>query len=128
MPEDFYDFLEFCRTIKPLDPKSNHIFVNFVNYLYSIVAKIYFQDALASINVQLVGIYDLILDGLKTDYKLYYRYFYDPPEFQTVLKGTDETMLHFGYFRYVVFEAKKYMLCWEINFFDFLAYKSTFCS
>lgn len=47
----------------------------------------------------MVGLYDLLLTNLETDYKLYYRYFYDPPEFQTVLKGIDELMLHFGYFR-----------------------------
>ena len=77
MPEDFYDFLEFCKSINKKDPK----------------------NALESADIQLVGVFDLILSNKKADYKLYYRYFYDPPEFQTVLKGNNETQLHFGYFR-----------------------------
>jgi|LakMenEpi03Aug12_release.lakeMendotaPanAssembly.Ray.scaffolds.fasta_scaffold529709_1 hypothetical protein len=77
MPDDFYDFLEFCKFLKKSDPK----------------------NALASCDLELVGVYDLILSDIKTDYKTYYRYFYDVPEFQTVLKGNDETLLHFGYFR-----------------------------
>jgi hypothetical protein len=78
MPDDFYDFLDFCKSLDSKDPK---------NALKEII------------NLELVGIYDLILNNTKADYKLYYRYFYDPPEFQTVLKGDDETLLHFGYFR-----------------------------
>jgi len=77
MPDDFYDFLEFCKSISPADPK----------------------NALKQVNLKLVGIYDLILNGLKMDFKLYYRYFYDPPEFQTVIEGDEATLLHFGYFR-----------------------------
>ena len=32
---------------------------------------------------------------------LHYRYFYDPPEFLTVLKGEAESGFHIGYFRWV---------------------------
>ena len=78
MPEDFYDFLEFCRTLDKINPK---------------------MALKAAADIELVGIYDLILNDTKADYKVYYRYFYDVPEFQTVLKGDDEKMLHFGYFR-----------------------------
>ena len=59
----------------------------------------FIEDALKQVNLKLVGIYDLILNGLKMDFKLYYRYFYDPPEFQTVIEGDEATLLHFGYFR-----------------------------
>ena len=30
---------------------------------------------------------------------LHYRYYYDPPELMTVLKGEDDTLFHMGYFR-----------------------------
>ncbi len=52
------------------------------------------------IDMELVGVYDLVLFGHKLNYKMHSRYYYDPPEFQTVLsiKGSD-SLLHFGYFR-----------------------------
>lgn len=34
---------------------------------------------------------------------LHWRYYYDPPEFLTVIKGDDEKQFHIGYFRYVEF-------------------------
>lgn len=78
MPEDFYDLIEFCKFIKPKDPKT----------------------ALDIIDIELTGIYDLVLSGLKLNYKTHSRYYYDVPEFQTVLNVVDSnTLLHFGYFR-----------------------------
>ena len=57
-------------------------------------------DALKLIDLELTGIYDLVLSGAKHNYKLHSRYFYDPPEFQTVLRiKNSPTHLHFGYFR-----------------------------
>ena len=62
-------------------------------------------DALKDLNVHLVGPYD-ILSGKKfktTENSgslcLHYRYFCDPPEFVTVLKGDDSVGLHIGYYR-----------------------------
>ena len=77
MPDDFFDFLEFCRFLDKNNPK----------------------NALKVADLELVGLYDFILSDFKTDYKVYCRYFYDVPKFQTVIKGSDETLLHFGYFR-----------------------------
>jgi hypothetical protein len=96
MPDDFYDFLEFCISICPEDPKSmfNRVFLKIIKAEFLCL-----QDALKDLDIQLVGLYDLLLTNLETDYKLYYRYSYDPPEFQTVLKGNDDLMLHLGYFR-----------------------------
>lgn len=33
------------------------------------------------------------------EYLIHWRYYRDPPEFQTVLKGDDKTGYHIGYFR-----------------------------
>ena len=53
------------------------------------------------VDIELTGIYDLVIGGQKHDYKLHSRYFYDPPEFQTILSITNsESLLHFGYFRF----------------------------
>ncbi|XP_053315796.1 histone PARylation factor 1 [Spea bombifrons] len=82
MPEDFYHFWTFCAEVNPEAP----------------------CDALvSSLGLQLVGPYD-ILSGehkKKTDvnYNLHWRFFYDPPEFQTVLVEEGRTQFHMGYFR-----------------------------
>ncbi|CAF0711664.1 unnamed protein product [Brachionus calyciflorus] len=78
MPEDFYEFFEFCKSINNSDPK----------------------NALKDIDIELTGIYDLIINGYKLNYSTHARYFYDPPEFQTILKvKKSPTHLHFGYYR-----------------------------
>ncbi|XP_038055223.1 histone PARylation factor 1-like [Patiria miniata] len=85
MPEDFYDFWEFCKSVNKKNP----------------------QDALkASLGLQLVGPYDVLAGGLKrtsqskrSSYCLHWRYYYDPPEFQTIIRGDDTTQHHLGYFR-----------------------------
>ena len=52
------------------------------------------------IDMELVGVYDLVLFGHKLNYKMHSRYYYDPPEFQTVLSiKVSDSLLHFGYFR-----------------------------
>ena len=53
--------------------------------------------------LKLVGPYD-ILAGKKSTKKKpcwyrHWRYYYDPPEFMTVIKGDDESQFHMGYFR-----------------------------
>lgn len=60
--------------------------------------------------LQLVGPYDILAGnhtgvdrnrhGKRPNFLLHWRYYYDPPEFQTVLKGDDKTQFHLGYFRY----------------------------
>ena len=66
---------------------------------------LYISDALKSaLGLQLVGPYDILAGkhkGIKpkASYLLHWRYYYDPPEFQTVVRGDDNTQFHMGYFR-----------------------------
>ncbi|GBP07019.1 Histone PARylation factor 1 [Eumeta japonica] len=62
------------------------------------------EEILSSVNLQLIGPYDLLLGKLpmieeKELYLIHWRFFYDPPEFQAVLKCKGKSQLHFGYFR-----------------------------
>ncbi|XP_073512430.1 histone PARylation factor 1 isoform X2 [Phyllobates terribilis] len=83
MPDDFYQFWTFCAAISPDEP----------------------CDALnSSLGLQLVGPYDILSSkhkGAKSDinYNLHWRYFYDPPEFQTIIVGDNKTQYHIGYYR-----------------------------
>ncbi|XP_068125423.1 histone PARylation factor 1 isoform X2 [Hyperolius riggenbachi] len=84
MPEDFYAFWTFCAEIDPQAP----------------------SDVLrASLGLQLIGPYDILSgkhsSSKKTDvnYNLHWRFFYDPPEFQTVIVGDSRTQFHMGYYR-----------------------------
>ncbi|XP_038610903.1 histone PARylation factor 1 [Tachyglossus aculeatus] len=85
MPEDFYHFWKFCEELNPDRP----------------------ADALSiSLGLQLVGPYDILAGKHKmlkksTDlnFNLHWRFFYDPPEFQTVIVGDTKSQYHMGYFR-----------------------------
>ncbi|XP_072262147.1 histone PARylation factor 1 isoform X2 [Pyxicephalus adspersus] len=83
MPEDFYTFWTFCIEIDPKAP----------------------SDVLKnSLGLQLVGPYDILSgkhSSKKTDvnYNLHWRFFYDPPEFQTIIIGDSRTQFHMGYYR-----------------------------
>uniref|UniRef100_A0A0C9R7D1 CD027 protein n=1 Tax=Fopius arisanus TaxID=64838 RepID=A0A0C9R7D1_9HYME len=84
MPDDFYQFYEFCRSLAPDSPGL----------------------ALRAIGLELVGPFDVLFgkvvafpEGAEEKYLRHWRYFYDPPEFQTILKGNDKEGLHFGYWR-----------------------------
>lgn len=81
MPEDFYSFWDFCKQINSKDP----------------------LNALKDFGLTLVGPYDILAGKFSNDipdenYLIHWRYYYDPPEFQTVLKG-DKKGYHIGYFR-----------------------------
>ena len=59
-----------------------------------------------SLGLKLVGPYDILsgtFDDVSesdiTSYHLHWRYFYDPPEFLTIIKGDDKTGYHLGYYR-----------------------------
>nr|XP_028599039.1 histone PARylation factor 1 isoform X1 [Podarcis muralis] len=64
-------------------------------------------DALkSSIGLQLVGPYDILAGKHKktnrsadVNFNLHWRFFYDPPEFQTILTGDSKMQYHMGYFR-----------------------------
>lgn len=83
MPEDFYDFWEFCSTLNKENP----------------------EDALSAGGLKLVGPYDVMTGELKkltkrnlSKYLCHWRYYHDPPEFQTVIAGNTASF-HMGYFR-----------------------------
>ncbi|KAE8629930.1 hypothetical protein XENTR_v10000644 [Xenopus tropicalis] len=85
MPEDFYQFWAFCADIDSEAP----------------------SDVLqSSLGLQLVGPYDIISGKHKItkkeaeiNYNLHWRFYYDPPEFQTILVGDSKTQFHMGYYR-----------------------------
>lgn len=86
MPEDFFLFWEFAKTINHRKPCSafSHAYLEWI----------------------LAGPYD-VLSGLITDFHgfskenllRHCRYYYDPPEFQTVIVKKDANMTHYGYYR-----------------------------
>ncbi|XP_042727411.1 histone PARylation factor 1 [Lagopus leucura] len=84
LPEDFYQFWKFCEELDPEKP----------------------TDALvSSVGLTLVGPYDILAGKHKkakstdVNFSLHWRFFYDPPEFQTILVGDSKTQYHMGYFR-----------------------------
>ncbi|XP_071848050.1 histone PARylation factor 1-like isoform X2 [Apostichopus japonicus] len=85
MPQDLFDFWEFCCNLNTMDPT---------------------QALVPTLGLQLVGPYDVISGKFrkhkgknKPCYVLHWRYFYDPPEFQTVMMKSDSTLHHLGYYR-----------------------------
>ncbi|KAK9305670.1 hypothetical protein QLX08_003435 [Tetragonisca angustula] len=84
MPEDFFHLYEFCENICKGDP----------------------LNALKDLNLQLIGPYDVFREEFingKVENKeallRHWRYYYDPPEFQTVIRENGKDGLHFGYWR-----------------------------
>ncbi|XP_075786311.1 histone PARylation factor 1 isoform X1 [Pelodiscus sinensis] len=84
MPEDFYQFWKFCEELKPDKPS---------------------EALVSSIGLKLVGPYDILAGKHKRatsanlNFNLHWRFFYDPPEFQTIIAGDSKTQYHMGYFR-----------------------------
>jgi hypothetical protein len=74
-----------------------------------------FSAVLASCGLTLVGPFDVLSGDLcqgsytASQYLCHWRYFYDPPEFQTVLRGDDKTQFHMGYFRDSPSELPKFV-------------------
>ena len=65
-------------------------------------------DALKeTLGLQLVGPFEILAGAHKNsknpqpNFHLHWRFFYDPPEFQTILLGSEDTKHHIGYFRYI---------------------------
>ncbi|XP_072528099.1 histone PARylation factor 1 [Salminus brasiliensis] len=84
MPEDFYLFWTFCQRLQPDGP----------------------ADALQEVlGLRLVGPFDVLAEkhrrcgSAQPNFHLHWRYFYDPPELQTVLQGDADTQHHMGYYR-----------------------------
>ncbi|KAJ6648596.1 Histone PARylation factor 1-like [Pseudolycoriella hygida] len=85
MPPDFYIFWEFCKANAKKDQKPENIFVKF--------------------GLKLVGPFDVLAGKFDDaqmyepgDYIRHHRYYYDPPEFQTIL-CKDKSGVHYGYWR-----------------------------
>ncbi len=59
------------------------------------------------LNLELVGPFEILDDGLKTcktlpNIHLHYRYYYDTPEFMTIIRTLDKKgQFHIGYYRLV---------------------------
>ncbi|XP_028308283.1 histone PARylation factor 1 [Gouania willdenowi] len=84
MPEDLFHFWDFCKELCPDNPR----------------------DALKDmLGLQLVGPFDILAGDHKKsmnhqpNFHLHWRYFYDPPEFQTILKSSEDSQYHMGYYR-----------------------------
>ncbi|XP_047616337.1 histone PARylation factor 1 isoform X2 [Phacochoerus africanus] len=85
LPEDFYHFWKFCEELDPEKP----------------------ADSLSlSLGLRLVGPYDILAGKHKMKKRsaslncnLHWRFYYDPPEFQTIIIGDSKTQFHMGYFR-----------------------------
>ncbi|XP_045763223.1 histone PARylation factor 1 [Maniola jurtina] len=81
MPEDFFQFY------KCLQDDTDNV-----------------EKLLSSVNLQLIGPYELFLGKLpkledKDLYLIHWRFFFDPPEFQAVLKKKGKSEFHIGYYR-----------------------------
>ncbi|XP_041358264.1 histone PARylation factor 1-like isoform X2 [Gigantopelta aegis] len=88
MPDDFYYFWEFCQKEEPSDPC---------------------EALMSALGFQLVGPFDILVGKHKNvsknrrdrtpNFLRHWRYYYDPPEFLTVIRGDNKKQLHLGYFR-----------------------------
>ncbi|XP_034044674.1 histone PARylation factor 1 [Thalassophryne amazonica] len=82
MPEDLFHFWDFCKGLCLEDPCG---------------------ALMDTLGLQLVGPFDILAGAHKNtkspNFHLHWRYFYDPPEFQTVLRGSDDSQHHIGYYR-----------------------------
>uniref|UniRef100_A0A3Q3WC46 Histone PARylation factor 1 n=1 Tax=Mola mola TaxID=94237 RepID=A0A3Q3WC46_MOLML len=83
MPEDLYHLWDFCKELCPDNPCA-------------------LED---SLGLKLVGPFEILAGVHKTsknpqpNFHLHWRYFYDPPEFQTILLGNEANQHHIGYYR-----------------------------
>ncbi|XP_032399432.1 histone PARylation factor 1 [Etheostoma spectabile] len=84
MPEDLYHFWDFCKELCPDSPRGA------------------LKD---SLGLQLVGPFDILAGAHKNsknpqpNFHIHWRYLYDPPEFQTILLGSEDSQHHIGYYR-----------------------------
>lgn len=58
-----------------------------------------------TLDLQLVGPFDILAGVHKAtnnpqpNFHLHWRYYYDPPEFQTIINGSEDSQYHIGYYR-----------------------------
>uniref|UniRef100_A0A3Q1F1Y0 Histone PARylation factor 1 n=1 Tax=Acanthochromis polyacanthus TaxID=80966 RepID=A0A3Q1F1Y0_9TELE len=91
MPEDLYHFWDFCKELCPDNPRA-------------------LKDILG---LQLVGPFDILAGAHRNsknpqpNFHLHWRYFYDPPEFQTILQGSEDSQHHMGYYSLYLLRKRK---------------------
>ncbi|GFR57922.1 histone PARylation factor 1 [Elysia marginata] len=88
MPEDFYQFWDFCKQCNKLNPR---------------------YGLKKTLNLCLTGPFDILSGrhkkvtknkfGRYPNFLLHQRFYYDPPEFQTILVSDGDDKFHIGYFR-----------------------------
>ncbi|XP_062334633.1 histone PARylation factor 1 [Osmerus eperlanus] len=84
MPEDFYHFWDFCRCLRPDNPR---------------------EALMDTLGLRLVGPFDILAEAHRgsskhqPNFNLHWRYYYDPPELQTILQGSLDNQHHMGYYR-----------------------------
>ncbi|XP_075234686.1 histone PARylation factor 1 isoform X2 [Lycorma delicatula] len=89
MPDDFYKFWSFCESVgNSLLSQGNPL------------------DAFKIVGLKLVGPFDVLANKFNNNIIYnskallrHYRFYYDPPEFQTVLVSNNSNGYHLGYFR-----------------------------
>ena len=94
---------------------------SFEDALVAVMLEIcFFADALAEIGLQLVGPFDILNGSYRKQvevqkYLCHWRYYYDPPEFLTVIRGDDKTQFHLGYYRYFCYQCFKNSQLYYVN-------------
>lgn len=84
MPDDFYHFWEFCQCLRPDNPR---------------------EALMDTLGLRLVGPFDILAGAHRApskpqpNFHLHWRYYYDPPELQTILQGNGDNQYHMGYHR-----------------------------
>lgn len=101
------------------------IYPDYIGYHLKATAYIplslFASDALCdTMGFKLVGPFDILAGrhkgvvknrhNRKPNYLRHWRYYYDPPEFLTLISGDRKTQFHIGYFRYLQF------ISWIIDF------------
>lgn len=87
----------------------NNNFSPLIILLVIILLVLIFIDALVdTLDLKLVGPFEILAgahkaaQNSKPNFHLHWRFFYDPPEFQTILLGSQATQHHIGYYRYSI--------------------------
>ena len=102
MPEDFYQFWEFCKYLDPDHPESKNPCK--LSHRCHVRLNLYIASLVQVLGLELVGPYHVLagrLDGVTWEKcVLHSRFFYDPPEMVTVVKRiSNNDQYHWGFFR-----------------------------
>ena len=102
-PKDLYEFWKFCSNLNPKNPRGDPPVISSFPLTF-----ILHLDAFKNLlNLELVGPFEILDNALKTcktlpNIHLHYRYYYDTPEFMTVIRTLDtHSQFHLGYYRFI---------------------------